>query len=277
VFDVSAPVISGLGESVSTSGATISWMTNESANSFVSINSGSWSNSSSYSTSHSIVISGLSSSTTYNYIAKSCDRAGNCADSSDSFRTNNIVSPSGSSPGGSGSSASISSMPRIYEVGIKEITSGYTHKLKKNDKVNFSIFDFEGGRHLLSIDDVGNDYVEFTVESEPINLKLGIGQSVKLNLTSPIYYDLFVKLIVIVGDEAELTIQLINEPIEIKVVSVVNESVIENEIEIGGNYFWIVVILVGILVGIVFVVFKLNRKKLKGLRSRKRDGKKTKA
>jgi len=279
VFDVSAPVISELGESVSSSGATISWMTNESANSSVSINSGSWSNHSSYVMSHSIVISGLSSSTIYNYVATSCDRAWNCVNSSDSFTTSAVIIPISSS-GGGGSSASISSTPKTYEIGINEIGAGYTQKLKKDDKINFSIFDFVGGRHLLSINDIGVDYVNLTIESEPINLKLGVGQSAKLNLTSPIYYDLFVKLDAIVGDEAELTIQLINEPIDIKIIKTIDKDVVETKVEVVGNYLWIVVVLVVVLAGIVFVVIRLNRKKLKGLKGKgkgkKKDGKKIK-
>ncbi len=262
VFDTGVPVISSLSKSVSGSGATISWTTNELANSSISGDvSGSLS---SYVTSHSIVISGLSPSTNYNYLVSSCDRAGNCANNSDSFTTNAVVRLSGSPGGGGGSSVNVLFLPKIYEVNTNEIGDGYTQKLKKNDKINFSIFDFEGGRHLLSINEVGNDYVELTIESEPINLKLGVGQSVKLNLTSVIYYDLFVKLDAIIGDEAELTIQLINESIELKVIGG-NEKIIETKVEVVGNYLWVVLVLVVVLVGIVFVVIKLNKKKLKDL------------
>lgn len=275
VYDVTAPVISSLSESVSVSGATITWTTNESANSFVSGEiSGSSSN---YATSHSIVISGLSASTAYSYVATSCDRAGNCVNASDSFTTSSVVVYSGSSGGGSTSSVSVSSVLKVYEVSVDEFKLGYTKKLKKNDEINFSIFDFEGGRHLLSVNDVGSDFVNLTIRSEPINLKLGVGQSAKLNLTSPIYYDLFIKLNSIVTNEAELTIQLINEPIKVEVVEVAGD-VVETEVEVVGNYLWVVVVLVVVLVGIVFVVVRRG----KGLRSsgnkeKNGKGKKTKA
>ena len=277
-YDVTVPNITSLSEAVSSSGATITWTTeNDSSNSSVSISSGTWSNASAYASSHSVVISGLSASTTYSYVVTSCDRAGNCNNSSDSFTTSAAPSPPSSSGGGSGSSSISSvSIPKTYEVSVTEVVSGYTQTLKKDEKVNFSIFDFEGGRHLLTIDNIDVDYVELTIESDPINLKLGVGQSAKLNLTSTIYYDLFVKLNKIVDNSAELTIQLINEPIEVKVVEVVKEEIIETEVFIIKNYPWIIAALTIALIISIYVIILLMIKatqKLKRRKASKRKGK----
>jgi len=272
-FDVVAPSVIGLSESVSVSGATISWTTDELAN--FSISGGVSGSSGNYLSSHSVGISGLSASTTYVYVLSSCDRAGNCANTSDSFRTSDVVI-SGSSSGGSGGSTSAFSVPLLFNISVAEIQFGYTKRLKKDDGVNFSIYDFGGGRHLLTVDDVGEDYVELMIRSEPISLKLGVGQSAKLNLTSPIYYDLFVKLNAIIDDEAELTIQLINESIEVEVIGITGDGVVDGVGDVDENYSLVFAVLIVIIIGIVLIVFLRDRKKLKGSRRRKKHGKKVK-
>ncbi len=128
---------------------------------------------------------------------------------------------------------------------------------------------------------------------------MGIGQSAKLNLTSVDYYDLMVKLNSIDGDEAELTIQLISEPIEKVVEKIIDGEIIESEVFIIKDYFWVVVVLIVILVAIVWVVLRRRRsareasssdedseevepsvskaKKLKGSKAKKKNGKRKKA
>ncbi|MCK5022133.1 MAG: hypothetical protein KAR54_02705, partial [Candidatus Pacebacteria bacterium] len=177
-----------------------------------------------------------------------------------------------------------SAISQIYEVSVAEISAGYTRSLKSNEKVNFSIFDFEGGQHLLTISEVGVDYVNLVIESNPINLTLGVGQSVKLNLTSKVYYDLLVKVNKIVEGEAELTIQLINEPIEVRFIKVVTTEETEDAESrfpiIMKNLIFIEVILFTVFtltiafIFIVLIVFRLNRKKLKTEKTSKKGTKK---
>jgi len=121
IFDSVVPVISSLGETVSSSGATISWTTDEVANSSVSLGGGSWSNSSSYVTDHSVVVSDLSASTTYDYNVSSCDRAGNCVNGSGGFVTGAVSSSSSSGSSSSGGSSSVGgSFVRVVETEINE-------------------------------------------------------------------------------------------------------------------------------------------------------------
>jgi len=216
---------------------------------------------------------------TYVWKINCSDLAGNVNSSEEnSFTTTapGIIVSSGSSSSGGSSSITVSSKPKVYVATTNEVSTGYTRSLKKDEKVNFSIFDFAGGQHLLTIVEVGIDYVNLTIESEPINLKLGIGQSVKLNLTSAIYYDLFVKLNAIVDNRAELTIQSINEAIEVKVVEVIKEEIVETEVVVVKDYFWIVIVLMILLVSIVFIVIMANRKRLKGKMVKEEYGKKNK-
>lgn len=49
--------------------------------------------------------------------------------------------------------------------------------------------------------------VEITVESNPIKFTLNVGESKYLNLSSPYYYNLYVKLNSIEGNSANLTIK----------------------------------------------------------------------
>ena len=227
-----------------------------------------------------ISVSGLSTMTHYAYVNCS-DGAGNIGNSSTiSFTINSPPVVQSSGGGGGGGGRGISTAPKIYKATTGEVAKSYTQSLKKDEKINFSIFDFKGGRHLLTVDDVGIDYVDLTIESEPINLKLGVGQSARLNLTSAVYYDLFIKLNKIIGNSAELTIQLINEPIEVKVVEVIEEKVVETEaIEETENYFWIIggmgCLLIFAFVIIVLLIIKV-RKKLKTPKSKKNYGKRKK-
>ncbi len=96
--DTTAPTISGVSASAGSSSATISWTTDENANSSLVISPpGTYSNSSDYNTSHSIAVSGLTASTTYYYNVTSCDESGNCNTSTGhSFDTSAVsVSPGG--------------------------------------------------------------------------------------------------------------------------------------------------------------------------------------
>ena len=86
--DNTPPVISSIATStVNNTNATVTWSTNEAANSKVvygtSLSYGAASSSALLLTSHSIVLSGLTASTTYHYAVVSTDAAGNAATSSD--------------------------------------------------------------------------------------------------------------------------------------------------------------------------------------------------
>ncbi|MDH3324722.1 MAG: S8 family serine peptidase, partial [Candidatus Peregrinibacteria bacterium] len=269
IYDITNPNISLLSEATTTSGATITWITNEPTNSSVSLNSGSWTNSSSYTTSHSITISGLSASTIYSYTAISCDRAGNCANSSDSFTTQ-TPAPSGGSSGSTSFAGGVSG-PITYKATADDILVGYTKKLGVNEKINFSLFSFKAERHLLTIRNISTDYANLTIESDPIKLTLFIGQTEKLNLTSEDYYDTSIKLENITDGKAEITIKLISELIEKTIEPIIVKTAAEEE-KVPEEHPWIVeVILLDVVLGVTVIVliviairlFEKQSKKLK--------------
>lgn len=96
--DTTAPVISGVTPSNTATGATITWTTNEAADSIVnygiSDSYGSQAQSTGLTTAHSLILSGLIASTTYHYQVISKDAAGNPATSVDmTFTTSSTTTP----------------------------------------------------------------------------------------------------------------------------------------------------------------------------------------
>lgn len=110
IVDTITPNISGVSSGTPTSSAaTITWNTNEKANSTVEYGTaqslGSSKSSTSRGTSHSVSLSSLSASTTYYYNVTSCDFAGNC----NTTGTHSLATAAASSSSDSSSSSSSSS------------------------------------------------------------------------------------------------------------------------------------------------------------------------
>lgn len=103
--DTTAPIISSISSSVTSSTATITWTTDENSNSTVYYGTTPLTTSSETSSaltmSHSLTLSGLSSSTLYYYNVSSCDTSDNCNISSQyNLTTSASTPPAGGSPGG---------------------------------------------------------------------------------------------------------------------------------------------------------------------------------
>ena len=275
-YDATYPVISGLGSDPGESDATLSWTTNESSNSSIWVSGGSWSNSSDYVLSHSVSVSGLSASTSYNYIVRSCDRASNCVNDSGSFVTDAVaVVPSGGGGGGGSSSVAAAVVEEenesvVHDISKEEIFAGYSNELRENDSLNFRVNDYGGGRHSLIVEEIGEDYVYLVIHSEPVGLKLFVGEERKLNLSSPDYYDLLVKLNGVSDGVADLSVRRIDESVVATELDEVGVSVDE---VYSFNYSLFAILLSLVL---ILVVFALNRKKVKKRKPRRGNGKKNK-
>jgi len=181
---------------------------------------------------------------TYNWNVNCSDDAGNIGNSS--VRSFGVSAPvvdtsggSGGGGGGGGSSSSSTSSAlasKTYVISNEQISKGYSQKLKTKDKIKFIFFNEKAEEHVLSVNEIKENFVNITIKSNVINLILGIGQSAKLNLTSSDYYDLYVKLNSIKNNKAELTIQTIHEeipkvPVTGKVVEEKQEPLIKEENE----------------------------------------------
>ncbi len=282
-YDIIYPNVTVSPVSTTTSSATITWTTNEETN--ASIVSNSNIANASFSKTHSETISGLSASTSYNYNITYCDRAGNCNSTEGSFTTSDEVAVRRSGGGGGSSVLRTNN----YIASIAEVSSGYIQTLKSEDKINFSISRLETTKHSLTVNEVGIDYANITIESDPITLVLNIGEAAKLSLESEKYYDLLVTLNNITNNISSITLQLISEKITpIPIHTFEKNETAENE-NAPKSYNFVNYVCVGFLLVIVFILivslikgihYEIKEpKKLKGSKPKKKNGKgkKTKA
>ena len=217
-FDITNPIIDAVSSSASTTSTIIyansSEITNSSVNYGITTALGTISSNTNLRNNHSISLSGLSASTTYYYNITNCDKANNCVvNGTNSFTTSAaaVVNNGGISGGGGGGGTTISTA--TYILNASQASSGYTSTLAKEDKIKFTFFDKKEEEHTLIVNNIGSNFIDIIVRSEPIILKLGIGQSAKMNLTNANYYDLYVKLNSIINNKADITVQTINEKI----------------------------------------------------------------
>jgi len=308
-YDVTNPPIENISESVSTTSVTIGWgsdeLVNASVNYGTSVSLGINSSNVDFRLNHSIGLSGLSASTLYYYNLTSCDQSGNCVvNGINSFTTSAAIVVTSSGGGGS-------SGEKIYYAPAASFSNGgHSQELKARDKLKFQI---NSGSHSLSVLKINSNHTEIVIASDPIKVNLSIGEERKFNLTSPYYYDLFVKLNSISGVKANLTIRNILENIISEEENPINESdnlyhtdgedkadgeIVENEVFVLKNYFWVVVGFVLVLIGIIFGIIRLiyskygktsldedseefkslknKSKKLKGKKTKKKHAKKRK-
>lgn len=167
----------------------------------------------------------------YSWQINCTDKANNIGNSSSRTLTINSPSTSSSSSSGGGSSSSGRvTTTQILTPSDEELASGWTKELKKSDKVKIKIFDSEFEQHILTINEITKDSVMITIQSNSITFKLGIGQSIKLNLTSANFYDLYIKLDSIADNKAKLTVQTILEEIpKVQKESLENKTINSNE------------------------------------------------
>jgi hypothetical protein len=216
LYDSTDPVISAENADASTESVIITWTTNEPANGLIGgeifgINL-------SYSTSHSITISSLSSSTQYDYSITSCDEYGNCdVSSSLSFTTDDA----GGGGGGGGGGASAQ-----FLASNEAVRNGTIKLLKRGEEV---VFNISNQRHILRVDSIYNNTVNITIQSEIIKDSLVVGKVKKFNLSSSQYYDLLINITSVGGSAAYVFIKEINEEIPSPIIIPKETSEIKEE------------------------------------------------
>ncbi|MEN7981949.1 MAG: S8 family serine peptidase [Nanoarchaeota archaeon] len=127
---------------------------------------------------------------TYNWQINCTDLANNIENSStQSFIITAPAVVTSSEGRGSGSSS-----VKTFVASPEQTSTGYTKELAKNDKIKFTIPNELSEQHTITTNYVGIDYADITIQSNPINFVLYIGEEKKLNLTSSEYYNLYIKL-----------------------------------------------------------------------------------
>ena len=262
IFDFTSPVISNaLESSIETDSALISWSTNEKTN--YSVSGGISKLNSSYSISHHFLISSLRASTKYTYKIKSCDRAGNCNESSEnSFRTrDNSGSGSSRSDTPISEGGGVVERKKEYTATEGDMNYGYTREILVGERILFKVGK-NRENHSIEIKNVSGKKVLLTISSEPVNLTLKIGKEAMLNLSSTEYYDLLIRLNGVYGGFVNLTIWEIKEEIfwgENKPKEKIYYAMDESHSTL--TLFLVFLISVVVILAILFVAKKIKRKK----------------
>jgi len=157
------------------------------------------------STMHSLNVVGLENGQSYSYYFRCKNNYDNIANNS-YYLIFSVNSPSTPSGGGGGGGTPT----KVYEVTGATLSEGYNAALSKGDKIEFQS---GSGSHTLTSNSIGTNFVNITIQSSPINIKLLVGESKKLNLSSNEYYDLYVKLESIKSGKANITLKSIYESI----------------------------------------------------------------
>ncbi len=210
--DTSPPNISSVSSSVTSSTATITWTTNESANSTVHYGTTNATTSSSslddLVISHSVGLSGLSASTLYYYNVSSCDYWNNCNTSIQYTFTTSASPPSppgGGGPGSSGPSDDTTPpvTPTIPEFDIDFSTSDSgTFEVEQGDIKTFS---FQGEvEHSITILTVSSDSITLLIASDPITIQILLGETKQIDMNGDGIDDIEFELVSIINGVADL-------------------------------------------------------------------------
>ena len=201
----------------------------------------------------------------YSWSVNCTDEAGNIANSSTRSLTINSAASTGGGGGGGGGGLN------TYSPSEVQFSQGYNAPLKNGEAINFVL---NSGAHSLSVSRVGANFVDIVIRSNPTNLRLFVGDSVKLNLTQGDYYDLYVKLESIVSGKASITIKSIyemitsggqNEPGEANVGGAGGENppiiAVENKGIMSTLLVVIIFLSILVLVGILLMMRKKNSRR----------------
>ena len=190
---------------------------------------------------------------THNWQINCTDLAGNVGSNGTRSLTINAVvvqnnNNGGGSSGGGGAPASAN-----YVLTEEQASSGYTKSLALNDKITL---DINNNQHSVKVNNLASDRVNLTIQSNPIYVVLGIGQDIRINLTSADYYDLYVKLEGVSGTKANVTVREINESISEsnKIGEIDKTSSNESNISKDNKGWKWVIIGVGVLVILIVVI-----------------------
>lgn len=185
-----------------------------------------------------------SSMGTFTYDCSVTDNVGNTHSDTAEY---SVTSPSSSGSGGS----------PVYRPSVSKLSEGYEITLGKNYKVNFEIL---GEEHVFTVDDILEGSVRISISSDSVTFEIAEGETEKVDLDSDGKYDLMVLLKDVRATRADFVLTLIDEIVDESVSEeVVDEEVVDEEVssvgdvvdelkEKGGEWFWIVFILIIIVV-----------------------------
>jgi hypothetical protein len=159
-----------------------------------------------------------------------------------------------------------------YRINQEVFEQGYTVRVKRNDRIKFSA---ENTEHTIILKSVDSDAVEIEVSSESQTALLRTGDEKYFDVTGDSEYDLSVKLEKIESGTAELIVKKYQEEEVKKQEEVFSQQDTHNlgkrtdiQEQENNNITYIImlvtgVIIIGILLGVVYIIQKKNPNKNK--------------
>ncbi|MFH1585241.1 MAG: hypothetical protein ABIB79_00555 [archaeon] len=199
---------------------------------------------------------GLICSTSYTYIVTCTDAAGNVGSS---------ASTSLSTTACGGGSSSSSSVQKIT-VTDKKFEDGYTMKASANTQFNVKL---GSSSHSVTVKSVSSSSATIEIASTPTTVTLNVGEDTKVDVTNDGYYDIYVKLLSIKSNKADVFLQKIHElvPPEQSTPAVEEAPAVEETPkpmfapEEDENSIWTTVVIILVVLAIIAVVFFIIKKK----------------
>jgi len=164
----------------------------------------------------SFTASATKDSGTYTVYYYCNDYAGNFNSSSREFTITITVAVVSSSSGGGGGGSTSTAVVLTNS----EFASGSSKEVSSSGEIKFTS---SGASHSLKVNKLGTNYANITLQSEPINLVLYVGQETKQDLNNDAILDVYLRLNSILNNKANITIKEINESIN-KTVSDLNNN-----------------------------------------------------
>lgn len=208
------------------------------------------------------IISKSFSSGSYTWKINCTDTAGNIGNSSTRSLTITSSSTTTNSPGGGGGSSATATI-KVFSVNEDQLNEGYNLYVEEGNNINFEI---ENESHKINISEISDNYLKIKIFSKIQEASLTTGEEKKFEMTGDNFYDLSVKLNLIYGSSANLTIKKIFEKIisEVKNESAKNETgVVISDEENNKEYILVIVGILIIGVGVYFYFKKNDKEKRK--------------
>ena len=153
-----------------------------------------------------ITESTLSCSTSYGYVLTCKDHSGNTLTSTTySFTTDSCGANSAAGGGGGGTT-----WTSTYVVTDEQFKEGYAKELTSNTRAKIKV---GTSTHYIGVKSVTSNEVTVEISSDPIQVKLNVGEDAKADVNSDGTYDIYVKLNGITGNKADILIKKISETV----------------------------------------------------------------
>ena len=190
---------------------------------------------------------------TFSYTCSVTDNVGNTDTDSASY----VVSSSTSS---SGSTTANFWTKGTHIVSDEQFKEGFTRQLLAKQRFQIQV---DSEEHHVGVIEMTATTATVNISSDPQQVVLSVGDEEKFEVSGDNYYDILVKLNSIEDDEANVTIQLINEEISEEINVGESDVVGEEDVSVDdgtdeGYMVWIIigVVIVGVIVTVVIFMKK---------------------